>query len=137
MPLRVYEPLTTTIKEDAVGFLLTPLSSLTWNYSGGSYSWPNSETRVLVNGKKEGSSRPVIACAGKEAGSTSYELRVENEQTKLLFFPAAQRGQINVTCSFPKKLELSLAHGEVFDEIYLNPETQLSGTVRPLDENGN
>ena len=42
VPLRVYEPVATTIKGDTTNFLLTPLSSITWDYLGGSYFWPNS-----------------------------------------------------------------------------------------------
>jgi hypothetical protein len=42
LPLRIYEPLSTTIKEDTTTFLLTPLSTITWDYVGGSYPWTNS-----------------------------------------------------------------------------------------------
>jgi hypothetical protein len=66
---------TTSIKDDTNSFLLTPLSSLTWKYTGGSYSWPNSQTKTLINGK-EGTSKPIIVCPNRETTATSYDLKV-------------------------------------------------------------
>jgi hypothetical protein len=75
--LRVYEPITTAIKEDDLSFLLTPLSSLTWNYFGGSYFWPNSFTRVTINNAKVNpNSKPEIVCPNSEKSSTTYELKL-------------------------------------------------------------
>lgn len=51
-PLRVYEPILTLIEADSTEFLLTPLSSLTWKYQGGSYPWPHSQTSISINGKQ-------------------------------------------------------------------------------------
>jgi hypothetical protein len=100
----VYEPITTLIKDDAANFLMTPLSSLTWNYTGGSFGWPNSDTKVFINGGKQQDFKPVIACPSTERTITSYELKLENEQTKFLLFPTSQKSSINITCKFPKKL---------------------------------
>lgn len=138
VPLRVYEPITTTIKDDNNYFLLTPLSSLTWSYQGGSYSWPNSETKVTVNNAlTTQNSKPQVVCPNYERASVAHELKLENTQTKFLLFPASQRSQINVACKFPKKLSLLLEKGDFYDELLVHPNSEVAGTVEPLDELGN
>lgn len=51
--------------------------------------------------------------------------------------PVSQTSKINVTCKFPKKLELSLDSGDVFDDIKIHPNSEITGVVESLDEFGN
>lgn len=44
---------------------MTPSSSLLWNYTGGSYSWPSSKTNVYLNGKLVSEKHPLVHCAAE------------------------------------------------------------------------
>ena len=62
VPLRVYDPLVTTIHEEQTTFIMTPESSVKWSHQGGSEPWPNSETTVTLNGKATQFDRQVVIC---------------------------------------------------------------------------
>ena len=58
---------------------MTPESTLSWTYTGGSYKWTNSATRATVNGEivRDGI-HPIIRCPNRQTASQKYELKVYN-----------------------------------------------------------
>ena len=63
IPVRVYNHMSTNIQDDDTDFLMTPESSLTWNYTGGIYNWPQSITNKTVNNISINNEKyPIIKC---------------------------------------------------------------------------
>jgi len=90
---------------------MTPSSSLVWDYIGGSYSWPNSKINIRLN-NSTASAHPLVKCPSEEIStSILYKLKIFNEQTRRLLFPAEQTATINIICKYPRKLQLKLEHG--------------------------